>query len=92
MRKNKVFQVDTRSFRARTGVNRYVVYGTTSGISASLTVLNRKPELPNASSFVQQTNDNYNKIYFDFCGSNYTTAIDEIWEFESVFNFNYVAL
>lgn len=75
--------------RGRSGVSRYDIYGTTSGISASLEVTKSEPNLQGAGSFAQETSDQYNKIYFDFCGPDYTTTVGETWEFESIFNINY---
>jgi hypothetical protein len=64
--------------------NKWTLYSNSTGVSVSL---ENKPKVKTdgAYSFVQNTVDKYNKIYFGYCGDNFPVAIGDVWEIESIY-------
>jgi hypothetical protein len=78
-----VYGVSTEGFNndlltKRKGVKNAWAWGTGSGISTGIEILNREAWLTGEGN-IFKNEPQYNKYYFDYCGS-YTTAINEVFK------------
>lgn len=84
----KIYDVSQAGFThdlltKRSGIKQAWIYGTVSGISANVKIIERNVWLPNENMRIDNPSA-YNKFYFDFCGT-YTTTIGEVWKQRSKF-------
>ena len=63
------------------------IWSNVSGYSVGVKIL-KGWDKPDREFFVSKS-DSYNKLYFDYTGSGYVTAVDEVFETEVEFNLNY---
>jgi len=67
----------------------YVMYNKLVGQKPMVRMkVNYPNALPNNSSFISG-DALYNKVYFDYCGDNYTTKVNEKWEVITTYDINY---
>lgn len=74
-------------------ITKAMIYGETSGVSADVEML-KQPNVDNVGARlfqVQDTVDQYNKLYWSICGVNnmyYTASADERFETDTIFKIN----
>lgn len=72
----------------KTGVNWQRVWGTTSGVSAEVK-FTATPNLSSRVAFISSQTAAYNKIYFDFCGDDYSVTSGDIWRTRAEYIIDY---
>lgn len=72
------------------GMTRYFLRSQDTGVEAEVgcRVVN-EPE--SSISFVQNTANQYNKVYFSYCGENYGVAAGDVWAWEQDYRLNIAA-
>jgi hypothetical protein len=67
------------------GVRQAMVWSDTSGISSDVKIITMNPVLANENQFISDALQ-YNKLYWDFCGTAYVTTPAEVWSIEIQYN------
>lgn len=68
--------------------DKFYIYGSTSGIFAALEVdIKNKPAT--AYAFIQNTTNQYNKIYFSYCDGGFNISSGDIWQWKSKYTLTY---
>lgn len=72
------------------GMTRYFLRSQETGVEAEVGC--RVVGEPESSiSFVQNTANQYNKVYFSYCGENYAVAAGDVWAWEQDYRLNIAA-
>ena len=69
------------------GIHKYWLRSAKTGVSAEVSV-EIENELEESTSFVQNTADQYNKVYFSYCGNRYRVFAGDVWKWESHYRLN----
>lgn len=63
------------------------LYSNSTGISAEVhSIIKNKPA--SSKTFVQNTADRYNKVYFAYCDAGYEVKNGDVWQNESIYKLN----
>lgn len=76
-----------RPHQKKHGVTRYWLWSTQTGVQADVACqMEEEPE--DSVSFVQNTANQYNKVYFSYCGENHQVAAGETWRWRQKYRLN----
>ncbi len=76
-----------RPHQKKHGVTRYWLWSTETGVQADVECrIENEPE--SSASFVQNTANMYNKVYFSYCGENHPVAAGEVWRWQQRYRLN----
>ena len=72
---------------AREGVSVQNLFGGDYNISARVEILKFEPSIAERVSFLSDS-EYYNKMYFDFCGNNYSVKNGDVWTTDVLYKIN----
>ncbi len=76
-----------RPHEKKHGATRYWLWSTKTGVQADVACqIENEPE--SSISFVQNTANQYNKVYFSYCGENHPVKAGEVWRWRQKYRLN----